>query len=304
MPPLSGLALQGIPLELLSSVSESDAASPLYATARAAFEAARAEGTSLLPLALEPGSDLPEHLLFAVLDAVLGRFTGVGPDLTTEDTRRAHLEAILTLLEAVSSDAGRDLAPPPVPASPPSPSRAGTRFVVARRPLPPWLAHGAAQSRTRAWTATRIPVQFSQSSLSDPAQRAAEESRTWLGTPPLGATATARGIVHAEGLAEAADGRTLTAEETATPSQPRRMVDRDEVAWLPPALQGLAHGASAGVHGPAQPPPSVREAALARLVLPPESPEGWETTVLTPETISVVLPTFDVMAEYREVPVL
>ena len=105
---MNPLTLRGVPLAVAHRVTERETATASFAAAQRAFDAARGEGTPLLPEPAGGGGTGPAPYVRSTITEMLCRMAeGQDPGPFGEEELSASAEAHLALIEALATEACR-----------------------------------------------------------------------------------------------------------------------------------------------------------------------------------------------------
>ena len=303
------LALRGVPLPVAPGFTADDTALPAYAAAQRAFDAARGEGTPLLPEAGETADRGPAGYVRETLIAMLVRHAaGEDPRPMGDAELRAAAEAHMALVESVASEASSlrsDVARPPRVATAPA-SR--VRFGVIEHPRADWLAESILKSIVRRESVKPLrSTAPSSDAPNDPLLRLAQESAYWRGVPPHGKIEKDLAEQRSTLTGNVKDAPRLYVEAERISVDLEEPVDPRTGRWLQDAASQLAGLLNTPLDADQQPPvlraDSVKAAVLRKMAEEGRTPSGNRAMVVSADTVNAFLSNFDVMRDYVFQPV-
>ena len=248
------ITIRGVPLSQIDKLSSKDTDTRAYGMAQSAFNAARWEGTPLLPAAQKAEITGPAPYLRAVLTAMLMRhIEGENPEPQGEDEIRAAAEAHLALIEVTArniSNMGQVRDPFPTLAEESRP----IRFGVKLSDTPLWLHDALLKSLIRIEGSTTVNTSnLDQAASGDAVLQLSESSAYWRNIPAHG---------NIEGNQARSRASTLKVAAAATPIH--------IPAWTPPVTEKYNTTGEDWVYTARE---QMLGALLAQRALPPK-PDG------------------------------
>ena len=304
---MNPLTLRGVPLAVAHRVTERETATASFAAAQRAFDAARGEGTQLLPEPAGGGSTGPAPYVRSTITEMLCRMAeGRDPGPFGEEELSASAEAHLALIEALATEAAFD-GPLQPPALAPAGSPSGrAHFGALEVPRPEWLTQALLHSivRVESVEPPRSTAPNGTESL-NPLVRLAAESAHWRGIPPHGARDKVVGEARAGLLASARAGARVRVPVPPVSPGPVPSGSGDE--WVGIAAAQLAGIASSGMLTGEAPHPQADAihtlTAKKMAAWPTPEVDGRRAIVVDAGSALDFLTNFDVMRDYVFQPV-